>query len=151
MRVAGQVAGKAFVLRFTGTPSEATRRADQAFMELKDATGRWRELEVVLATEGTSRLNIGRDKSKAQISVEGKGEGLVQCVVRCMEGADKLIRRADGMVTLNRRPLANVASAGHGETEVLWNAAEVAGAGVPKAQILADLALLLPASREWAS
>lgn len=59
-------------------------------------------------------------------------------------------KRADRVVTLDRRPLAKVKHAPNGEAEVLWNSAEVASTGIQKQQVLEELERVLPAP-QWAS
>lgn len=98
---------------------EAARFADQAFVEFEDEAGRWRDLEVVLATSGSTRIFLGRDKSPAQVAVEIKGKRLAQRVAARMTGKDACLRRSDGVVALDRRPLARELAVGDGETEVL--------------------------------
>lgn len=67
-------------------------------MELKDAPGRRRDLEVPLVTEGATRLRMGRDQSRAQMSVEILGIRLALLVASGVTGEDACFRRSDGVV-----------------------------------------------------
>lgn len=99
---------------------------------------------------GRIRPYIGRDKSRARVSVEVKGKEVAQRVARRTGGAVAFFLKHDWVVRVNRRPLAEISPKSDGEAEVPWNAAVVASAGVPKVQIVADFARLLPAQPEWA-
>lgn len=138
VRVAGPEAGKAFVLRFSGG-----HRSDESGGPCLHGVGcRW---------EMAGPRDAARDGRKhlALRSREVKGKRVAQCVSQRMDCVGVFFRRSDWVVTINRRPLAKIAPAANGEATVLWNAAEVANEEVPKEDILADLATLLPAQPEW--
>lgn len=86
-------AGRSFTLRFSGTQAVATRHADEAFQELRDTAGQWRQLHVALGSGGTTRLYVGRDRSLAQVVRGTTGKKSAQVMKAGSGDADVYFRK----------------------------------------------------------
>lgn len=74
VKVSGPEAGKAFVLRSLCEPGQAKAHADQAFAELRDGVKGRRALGVRLVSNGSTRLCVGRGRSRQQVTPDITGK-----------------------------------------------------------------------------
>lgn len=129
LKARGPSIWRPFVLRCTGVADEAKQRADQAVLELSDGACQWRCLKISAASRGTTRMLVGRHMSKHQCAQNIIGKRLGQATPARLPAEDACRLRNDGSGIRRRRPMANVRLGDLGQSEVVWNHAEVLAAG----------------------
>lgn len=134
----GPPSGRWFIIRVSGTRAEAG--VEEILHELRDRTGRWRDLDVALPCNRRTRLFLGRGRSRAQLQVEIVGMRLVQLLARRRPATDVYHRRTDSVTLVDRQPLARLAASANTPPDVKWNQVELDKLGLAKQDLLEELA-----------
>ena len=130
-----------FTVQFKGAAGLAARRANQAFLGLKDPNGNWLDIQAVGPSQSSGqrksvRLYMGRDKNKKTLRQEGAARKMWKALQA--EHPDKSFHylRNDAAITVDWQPLCR-AEATAKSTNILWKPDIVAAHNISKAEALA--------------
>ena len=145
-KLSGIKLGRFFDINLTGEERLAARRTAKV-LQLIRFDEKWRGLEVALPdSPRKSPIYFDQDKNRATIRREILSKRLATIIKELKPSEDIKSKRAEGVVEINRCPIAKMVLSDPVEFRIVWNLNKVAELNIEKAAVRAKLELGAPSS-----
>ena len=143
--------GRLFDVTVSGDERTAARRTSKV-LQLVRFSEEWRGLEVLLP-DSSRKANIyfDQDKSRAAIRKEILTKRLANLIKEVKPNEDTRAKRADGIVEINRCPIAKIVLLGPVDFRIEWNLNKIVEMDIDRAAMLSKPESGSPSSAEAVS
>ena len=147
-KINGIKLGRFFDITISGDDCTAARRTSNV-LQLIRFSEEWRGLEVMLpASSRKTAIYFDQDNSRASIRKEILTKRLANLIKETKPSEDTRAKRADGIVEINRCPIAKIVLLGPVDFRIEWNLNKIVEMEIDREAMLSKLESGAPSSAE---